>query len=614
MTTKPEMLKKIWGSYDKLPLFIDILFVAAVVVFVCFYNLNWAEINQKPPFSDASTHAYQSLLFHKTVTEVPSVGQSIFQFLAFRNHYPPFNYQMGEFGYLVMGTSKLAPVVGMFPFVAIMGFSMYFLGRHLGGRLGGMCAAVICCTSPVVLEYSRLPFIDFQLASVVALGLCTLICSQSFADSKISIACGAAFALGMLTKWTYPLFIAIPLAISLISALCHSPKCGYISACKSLLCVIALEVGQYFLFSHDIKSPPDHGPGWAYLGIWAALLALILGVRHWMQGKRPHTPVDNIVLALLTMIAVTGPWYNHNVDKILHKVTYQANVSVKYAEVITNNLIVQNTWVYGALILVGVGFLVSLFRRQVRWIAVELLLNWALVMAVLSYAPFDPRYIMPLLVLSTCIGVCAFPCIGILGLIPLALYTYVGLTQACYHTLQSPPHWYTMIAIREVRPPIILPDTPSYPQLPFQSSYPYEEFLSNLSVTYEKDSQSWVCLFLATSPSEANVIQPRSFLYYGMLNNQLLDVVSPLTDEHYHDLGTTELSTANFALMYRDPGSILLVPERFYDPNQPQTREDLIQVMREISPYFPAKFTTKKIYRFGQDTILELLDTEEVEE
>ncbi len=601
-------IKPILTAYDYLPRWFDLLLVAALVTCTCFYNFIWADLNQKPPFSDASTHAYQSLVFHNTIHSTNTIAQSIFHFLTFRNHYPPLSFQVNELGYLLMGKDKMAPIVGMFPFIALMGYSMYFLGRHVGGRLGGLCAAVIACTSPAVLEYTRVPFIDFQLAAVTAFGLCTLYLGERFTNTKLSITCGVALALGMLTKWTYPIFVAIPLVSIAISVLWHTSKSEYKKGCKILALIIPLLVGQYFIFFSGITAPTDQIPSWMILSLWLVLLVAIIAAVRWWCGKEAFCPFENMSLCLLALIMLTGPWYNHNIDRIMHKVAYQAGVDVPFQTVLFNNIIVQNTWVYCALALVPLGFIIGLCQRSNRRLVIELLLTWGLVLVVLSNAPFDPRYILPLITHTTIIGMCSFSVLQILGLIPLAIFSYVGFIQLSFHLLDKPPQWYTMKEMLASNPPVCFP-LPCYPEYPSYYIYPYKELIDSLSLTYRKDGVCWICLIIGATSSESNVIPPRSLLYYALLSNKNIDVVAPLIDEHIQDLGTKELDGANFAIMYHDRNSSAYVPERFYEPDEPQTREEIIEATQNASKYFPKTIKTKQIFRFGVDTIIELMET-----
>ncbi|MBQ7568362.1 hypothetical protein IJT17_06095 [bacterium] len=608
-------------AHEALPRWVDILLLSALIITVCYYNLNWAKLNNQPPASDAATHAYQSVIFHQIITNV-RIDRAVFQFLAYRSHYPPLSYQLGEFGYMCMGLSPEAPIVGMFPFIAMLGISMYLLGCHMGGRLGGLYAAIATCTSPIVLEYSRMTFIDFQLCATVALGLCAIIYCDAFSKLKPSIFCGIAIALGMLTKWTFPLFVAFPLLAAIIGALRSGTKDTIGNSLKLLALSVPLALGQYFTFSFDHLAPPENVQGWLFLSIWLALLASLYAIaKKWLKLEI-RTPLDNMAISILTALTIMGPWYGRNIDRVWYKAVYQAGVEVQYQQVLTKNLLAQNTWVYGALIMITIGLIVGLWRRQTRWLSVQLVLTWALTMAILAYAPFDPRYIIPLMVHTVCISSCGFALYQILGIVPIVLFAAVGVLQASYHTLTSPPQWYTMRQVIESPVPVPLP-LPCYPQLPIHGEYPFKELISELNTYTNSDGGRWCCLFLGAVAEDQHpdrpiqtTIQPRAFLYYAALNGwgfshcavpHIFDIFSPLAEEHMHDVNPDLLKNANYALMYRDTD--LAYYANGYDCDAPSSniREELIKAMQQKVPSFPKKIATKKLYYFGPNIVIELL-------
>ena len=605
MTSCSAKLKSFLHCHERLPRALDLILVGIIVVAVCYFNNDWVTTNAKVPVTDAAAHAYQAVNFHHQIIET-RCDRALFHFLTYAHHYPLLCYQVNELFFATLGVSNRTLMMGMYPFVALLGFSMYFLGARLGGRLGGLCAAALACTSPLALEISREPFVDYQLCATYAFGLMAIINCRGFSDTKASLLCGLAVGLGMSTKWTFPLFIGIPLVVAFISAWRHTQSSDRREAGKVFWLTMATSAGLYCSFAPGQTLSIHDGARWVQL--LAGLV--VLGASYWALKRwcnpQHKAPLYNAMCALLITLIMMAPWYSHNCGKVAHKINYQANVIVSYWNVLQSNLYIEITWFYCALILVGCGLIVGLCRRDSRSIVVQLVLTWALTLVLLSNAPFDPRYILPLLVPLVSVASCAFAWLYVFGLAPFLVLATVGYFQLSYHTMANPPHWYSMMDIYHSKYPVLLP-LPCYPKLPTQGFYPYQTFIASLRRVNADQDPTWIILFLGCPRSESEIIQPRSFTYYGSLSGLHVDACNPFGENISHGMTSYELFHSNYAIVYRDPTSNIECPDRHYEPNDPTTREEVIARMQQVLPSFPREPQTRAKFLFGQDTIVELL-------
>ncbi len=604
--TSQKRLKKFLNCYDAVPVWADIALVILLAVFVCWTDISWALTDNGPPVSDSCTHAYHSVIFHDTCAGVPTLGQSIYQFLTFRNHYPPLSYQIGEIGYYIEGLSENAPIVGMIPFTFMMALSMYGLCSFMGGRIAGLTGAVMSCTMPAFLEYSRLPFIDMQLAATTAFSISALLLSQNFTVRKASLACGAAIGLGMLSKWTFPVVIIIPLVASFVASIIKTPKKkGVIwRGIGTMITAILVGTALMYIFQPTYESPAV-GPGWTPLILWVSTgLAAFLIVSLIHRGQPERSPLSNAFEALIVTLMIMGPWYAANRYQITYKVIYQANVEVNFHANLIKNLKIQNTWFFLSTLWLPIGLGFSLFRKETRLPSIWLVLSWALTLTSLSLAPTDPRYILPLEVFILGTGLCFMRPMKILALPLLLAACYMGFVQADYHNLASPPNWLDLEVLRESRP-YKIPLKPAIPMRPRTESYPFKELLASMKWS---DTVDWTGLLLAAPQVESAILQPRSLLYYAALEEQRLRIREVLLKDQEREPLYDDGQANNYMLMYRDPNMppSQMTP-RIYIEGDPITRADILTRAYEF-PGFPKRFISKKKFHFGKDIIIELID------
>ena len=131
----------------------------------------------------------------------------------------------------------------MMAFLALAMAALYGLGRRLADAETGVWAAFLFATAPFVV-FSLTNFqLDLPLAAMVAFAVYALVRSESFGNARWSLALGAVFGFGMLTKPPFAIYAAPPVLWGLWCAL-RSPdrrrRLGWAAAALAIGALLAL--------------------------------------------------------------------------------------------------------------------------------------------------------------------------------------------------------------------------------------------------------------------------------------------------------------------------------------------------------------------------------------
>lgn len=186
------------------------LFLISLWVFHLINNYIWLKIDTFPLVWDSARHYLVSLSYFEVLSH-PSIN--ILQEIAdVDTAYPPLAKIAVMPIYAIFGRRPDTAVLAMNSiFLFIIIFSVYFLGRRLYNKNAGILASFIITMYPVVFGQSRWFMLDLSLVAMVSLGIYLLLLTDSFRNRKYSILFGIVSGLGMLAKFTYPIFVMGPL-------------------------------------------------------------------------------------------------------------------------------------------------------------------------------------------------------------------------------------------------------------------------------------------------------------------------------------------------------------------------------------------------------------------
>ncbi|USS41781.1 glycosyltransferase family 39 protein [Thermococcus aggregans] len=180
-------------------------------------------------------------------------------------YYPPFPQLLAIPGYVIFGES---PEVGIFTVnliaVGLISYSIYKLSKILDIKKSGFLAVLVLLTSPIVLDQSIVFMVDLTLTAMVTVAWYFLLRAEEFKSRKYSILAGITAGLGLLCKWTFPFFIAVPVLYGLIK--------GFKNNCvhkETLKCEILSNFALFVLVAFVISA-------WWYLPNLKVLIPALL--------------------------------------------------------------------------------------------------------------------------------------------------------------------------------------------------------------------------------------------------------------------------------------------------------------------------------------------------
>jgi hypothetical protein len=191
---------------------VDAVALGAFVLCVTGLNQLWVSLEQRPPHWDEARHLTASLQYKEAFA-------SGFHWLTDYHTYPPLVYWVADFFYAVLGTSAAwAAILSQAVFLAILTFATYGIGKRLWSRRVGLVAAVVAVTSPMLVSQFKDFMLDAPLTALTALALYFLVRCDCFANRGTSALFGVACGLGLLTKWNFALYVALPAGFAVTSA------------------------------------------------------------------------------------------------------------------------------------------------------------------------------------------------------------------------------------------------------------------------------------------------------------------------------------------------------------------------------------------------------------
>lgn len=177
--------------------------------FLLIGNIAWYELGGRPQHWDSAIHTNLSIEANRIFN---NNEQNIFTgLLNVSWYYPPFTYYSSILFYRLLGETGFTVIIFMSFFLLLLCYSVFKIGSILYNEKAGLTGAFLAAVSPIILEFSRQYMLDLPLAALTALSVWLLLSSDHFSKWKESIFFGAAIGFGFLTKWTFILFILLPL-------------------------------------------------------------------------------------------------------------------------------------------------------------------------------------------------------------------------------------------------------------------------------------------------------------------------------------------------------------------------------------------------------------------
>ena len=182
--------------------------LAASLFYLTAANLIWIARDTRPPYWDMADKQIGALKIYDAVANSGIRSATTIPFLT--GAYPPLYHSIVAVSYLLFGKTIDAAQWANLPAIAILLIATYGIGRTLLKPFAAAIAAMIVSFYPLLVWLSRETLIDYWLTSLVALAIWMLIRTDEFTNQRRSMIFGVVCGFGMLTKWTFVLFVILP--------------------------------------------------------------------------------------------------------------------------------------------------------------------------------------------------------------------------------------------------------------------------------------------------------------------------------------------------------------------------------------------------------------------
>ncbi|MBI1975961.1 MAG: glycosyltransferase family 39 protein [Candidatus Omnitrophica bacterium] len=204
-------------------LILAVLFISAVL----FTNYLWIKDDNSIRGDGSQNHLLFSIDFYYLLSDIlqdqtthlwTKTGRIIQLLSAPPGHesvYWPNGLNLTAFVfYSLFGKSLLIAKLSLFPYVVILLYATYSIGKWISSGFVGILASFVLFMYPIIFESSRQFQPDLPLTSMVALDVLLLLKSDEFRNRKYSFLFGLSLGWSMLIKGQAMLFIMGPLAMT----------------------------------------------------------------------------------------------------------------------------------------------------------------------------------------------------------------------------------------------------------------------------------------------------------------------------------------------------------------------------------------------------------------
>ena len=290
------------------------LVLAAVILLHIVNNWMWLSTNEVIVGWDRPRHLIESLRYNNILKTLNY--PSFFQAFTLSGYYPPLFHLLIVAFYKLFGLSADVAAMVNSLYLAILLPSTYMIGRKIWGWKEGLLAAFLVSTLPMIYAMSRYTYIEFALTATVALGISLLLLCDGFTQRGASLAFGLTLGLGLLTKWTYVLFVLPPL----ILIVARLPLWSWLRDLGPSLdrrwagLSLALGLGLALLWCLPVRGRVAELP----LGHWLFPLSWLLLSGLVYLLSRGSSQGANLLSALWLGGTVAATWYLSRIDFIQH--------------------------------------------------------------------------------------------------------------------------------------------------------------------------------------------------------------------------------------------------------------------------------------------------------
>lgn len=184
-----------------------LVLLGAFILVLLAANVTWILRDTSPPLWDIAGHSARAARYAGFIEH----GQ-IRSMLTYPTIYPPAAYLLAGLGFVIFGRTADVPQFSLLLSLVLFLLSVYGLTWEWTHRRStALLATFLATIPPLMAHFSRIYDLDFPLTALVTASVYVLVRSRRFRNRPWAIAFGILAAMGLLTKWTYGLFIIGPL-------------------------------------------------------------------------------------------------------------------------------------------------------------------------------------------------------------------------------------------------------------------------------------------------------------------------------------------------------------------------------------------------------------------
>ena len=184
------------------------MLLAAGLLYVIVTNIIWIVIDTRPPFWDMAYHQTTALRIFGAFADNGVRALAIVPQLS--GGYPPLYPTIVALFYGLFGISVDVAQAVNFPAIAILLLATYGIAKRVLPPMQAALAGILVIFYPYMLWLSRETVIEYWLSSIVAVAIYVLYRTENFSNTKYCFLFGVICGLGMLTKITFVLYVAVP--------------------------------------------------------------------------------------------------------------------------------------------------------------------------------------------------------------------------------------------------------------------------------------------------------------------------------------------------------------------------------------------------------------------
>jgi len=185
---------------------IILILLGLLVLFHVVNNIIILHNDTVPISGDEAQHYANSLISYNKLKD-----NFLSNLIVTHVSYPPLFYYTTLPLYMIFGTSPDIAVMINIAYLIILIGAAYGIGKELGNPISGLMSAFIVSMFITIFGYSRIYTLEIALASLVCLSIYLLIKTKEFTNRKFSILLGITLGLGMLTKWSFSIYVTGPI-------------------------------------------------------------------------------------------------------------------------------------------------------------------------------------------------------------------------------------------------------------------------------------------------------------------------------------------------------------------------------------------------------------------